>query len=145
MSPHKDPLESLPVDNGAGGACSHKRTSPNTNSTPIKPKGAIDQVFSTFIWYCNPAVNKIGQDMMGFMVSPMPVKDFLDNFLPTSRISDYSSMKHNFKKGVSFTKTVNTTKDLNMSEPLEKTISTTGKEAMYEPFMSVFNAPMYNY
>ncbi|KAI6016102.1 hypothetical protein BKA83DRAFT_4129132 [Pisolithus microcarpus] len=47
----------------------------------------------------------------------MPVKDFLDEFLPTSHIPNYHSMMNQFKEGVSFGETVQAKSKLDMYTP----------------------------
>jgi len=69
----------------------------------------------------HPTLNAIGQEIMGSIVRPMPVDEFLDNFLPISRIPNYSSTMTQFKGGESFCRTV----------------GTTAKYSMYQPFVSV--------
>ncbi|KIK22998.1 hypothetical protein PISMIDRAFT_11255 [Pisolithus microcarpus 441] len=53
------------------------------------------------------------------MVGPMPIKDFLESFFPTSHIPGYYSTANLFKKEVSF----------------EWTLEAMGKLDMYEPFI----------
>ena len=62
----------------------------------------------------------IGQELMESMIGPMPVRQFLDNFLPVSRIPGYSQPPRWFKKHITF----------------KTTIDATDKVKMYDPFVS---------
>ncbi|KAI5983045.1 hypothetical protein EDD15DRAFT_2376936 [Pisolithus albus] len=102
-----------------GTPVSHPQPPATSSSTPIKPRKPADRLFSTFTRYRHPTLNSIGKNMIGSMVGPMPIKDFLESFFPTYRIPRYCSMANLFQKGVSF----------------ERTLKATGKLDMYEPFI----------
>lgn len=114
------PRKSTPMDSIPEDRCAREGmlTPPNPpSSTPIKPKNQADRLFSTFTCYRHPTVNKIGKGMMGSMVGPMPVEEFLERFFPTSHIPDYSSMASTFKEGVSFKQTMRAKNELEMYKP----------------------------
>jgi len=86
-------------------------------TTPIKHKSALERLFSTYTHFRHPTLNAIGQEIMGSIVGPMPVDEFLDNFLPVSRIPNYSSTMTQFKGGESFCRTVGATAEYGMYQP----------------------------
>ena len=92
-----------------------------SSTTPIKHKSALERLFSTYTHFCHLTLNAIGQEIMGSIVSPMPVQEFLNTFLPISHIPNYSSTKDLFKKG----------------ELFHRTVSATDEYSMYKPFVSV--------
>ena len=88
-------------------------------STPIKSKSHTKRLFSTYTRFCDPLLMSIGQDLGKSMVGPMPVQQFLNAFLPISRIPGYHRLPRQFKKGT-----------------FQRTIDTTDKLKMYGPFVS---------
>lgn len=77
----------------------------------------MERLFSTYTQYRHPTVHNIGHNMKSSVVGPMPIKDFLDDFLPLSRIPDYSSTTHQFRKHCSFNAVVGIANELGMYEP----------------------------
>ena len=75
--------------------------------------------------YHHPMVHNIGHNMKSSVVGPMPVEDFLDDFIPLSRIPDYASTAHQFQVRHSFNVVVDATNEL----------------GMYRPFVSSASAP----
>ena len=59
----------------------------------------------------------IGRELAESMIGPMPVQQFLDNFLPVSRIPGYSQPPHCFKKHRTFQITLDATDELKMYNP----------------------------
>lgn len=113
-------LQSPPINSGTVDGRSREGTPPPSatlSSTPIKKDRATERLFSTYTQYRHPTVHNIGHNMKSSVVGPMPIKDFLDDFLPLSRIPDYSSTTHQFRKHCSFNAVVGIANELGMYEP----------------------------
>lgn len=95
----------------------------NLSSTPLKPKNYAERLFSTLTCYRHPTLNKTGKKMLNCIVGPMPVEDFLQSFLPTSRISEYCSTASRFEEGVSFKRTVQVNGEMDIYKPFVSDIS----------------------
>ena len=98
---------------------------PARASTPIKPKSHTERLFSTYTRFCDPLLMSIGRDLGKSMVGPMPVKQFLNTFLPISHIPNYRRSPRQFKKGT-----------------FQMTIDAADELKMYGPFVSEANASM---
>jgi len=118
-------LQPPPIDSGAVDGCSWEATLPPQLSTPIKKDRLMERLFSTYTRYCHPTVHNISHNMKSFVVGPMPVRDFLDDFIPLSCIPDYASTAHQFQVCHSFDAVVDAMNEL----------------GMYRPFVSSASAP----
>jgi len=118
-------LQLPPIDSGAVDGCSREETLPPQWSTPIKKDRLTERLFSMYTRYHHPTVHNIGHNMKSSVVGPMPVEDFLNDFIPLSRIPDYASTAHQFQVRHSFNVVVDATNEL----------------GMYRPFVSSASAP----
>jgi hypothetical protein len=59
--------------------------------TPIKRNSSTMLPFTTLARCRDQTLNTMGREMKGHFVGPMPVKEFLEEFLPTSEIPDYDT------------------------------------------------------
>lgn len=91
-------------------------TAPRGHTTPIKKSSQLERQFSTLTRYRDPTLNAIGERMIGCIVGPMPVANFLDTFLPISLIPCYQSTANGFREGAFWT-CIGAKDELGMYEP----------------------------
>ncbi|KAG1894227.1 uncharacterized protein F5891DRAFT_1195511 [Suillus fuscotomentosus] len=58
-------------------------------NTPIKRESSTMLPFTTLTRCRHETIQAMGKEMKGYFVGPMPVEDFLQEFLPTCQIPDY--------------------------------------------------------
>jgi len=119
-------LQSPPIDSGTVDGHSREGTPPPSStlsSTPIKKARPTERLFLTYTRYRHPMVHNIGHSMISSVVGPMPVKNFLEDFLPLSRIPDYSSTAHEFQERDSFNAVVDAPNELGMYRPFVSSVS----------------------
>ena len=64
----------------------------------------------------------IGTELVSSIVGPMPVQEFLDEFLPIAHIPHYSQPCQCFWKNQTFNKTVKAKDELKMYQPFVRKI-----------------------
>jgi hypothetical protein len=61
------------------------------SSTPLKKKSPIQPLYSTLSHFHLRVIHALRTEMTDFFVGPMPVKEFLDKFLPRDKIASGSN------------------------------------------------------
>lgn len=56
---------------------------------PFKENASSTLPFLTFSRYCNTIIHTMGQEIKGYMISPMPVKKFINMFFLKDKIPGY--------------------------------------------------------
>ncbi|KAG2370344.1 hypothetical protein BDR07DRAFT_1476350 [Suillus spraguei] len=87
--------------------------------TPIKWDSSTMLPFTTLTQCHIETINAMGKEMKGYFVGPMPVGEFLQEFLPTSQIPDYDPSSFNFVVGA-----------------FSNMISVKNEEHAYKPFIN---------
>ncbi|KAG1726334.1 hypothetical protein EDD22DRAFT_961450 [Suillus occidentalis] len=92
---------------------------PPVGDTPIKLGSSTMLPFTTHTRFRLETVNAMGYEMKDKIVGPMPVEEFLEEFLPSSQIPDYdaSSFTSAFTPGM-----------------FNNTLSAVGEQNAYKPF-----------
>lgn len=90
--------------------------------TPIKRDSSTMLPFTTLTRCRLETLNAMGKEMKGYFVGPMPVREFLQEFLPTSQIPDYAPL--------SFTSAFT-------AGAFSDVISVRNEERAYTPFVSI--------
>jgi hypothetical protein len=61
-------------------------------STPIKMESSTTCPFTTNQKYCIESCNAMGEEIKKYLVGPMPVQQFLDDFFPISKLPDLATI-----------------------------------------------------
>lgn len=95
---------------------------PSIVDTPIKLGSSTMLPYTTHTRYRVDTLNAMGYEMKDYVISPMPAKEFLQEFLPTSQIPHYdaSSFTSAFTAGT-----------------FSSTVSAIDEQRAYKPFVSV--------
>ncbi|KAG2095105.1 uncharacterized protein F5147DRAFT_778800 [Suillus discolor] len=91
-----------------------------TNDTPIKRSCSTMQPFTTNTRCRHTTLNAMGKEMKGCLVGPMPVEQFLEEFLPPSVIPNYEPLT--FSDGT-FESTLSALHEMKAYEPFIDTMS----------------------
>ncbi|KAG1858274.1 hypothetical protein C8R48DRAFT_775223 [Suillus tomentosus] len=69
--------------------------------TPVKRGCSTMLTHTTNAHYRIPTINAMGKEMQGFLVGPMDAKDFLQEFLPVTKIPDNTFTSGTFDSTIS--------------------------------------------
>ncbi|KAG2113385.1 hypothetical protein DEU56DRAFT_761947 [Suillus clintonianus] len=94
---------------------------PAITDTPFKHGSSTKFPWTTNACYRNLTVNTMGAEMKDYCVGPMPVQEFLEAFLPTSKIPDLPALT--FKSGA-----------------FDSTICVKNEVLAYEPFIGTMKS-----
>lgn len=88
------------------------------DDTPVKRSCSTMQPYTTNTRCRDTTLNAMGNEIRGHLVGPMPVEQFLEEYLPPSMIPDYQPLT-SFSNGA-----------------FESTLSAAHETKAYEPFVS---------
>lgn len=103
--------------------------------TPIKHASATTMPFSTFSRFRHRTMHVMGREMKDYLVGPMPPKDFLSRFFPTSKIWNYRAVEF-MPRAVSTQRCRN-----QIQSPFSNTIRSEREVDAYKPFVSHSHHP----
>jgi hypothetical protein len=87
---------------------------PTITDTPFKQGSSTKLPWTTNARCRNLTINAMGAEMKGHCIGPMPIEEFLDNFLPTSEIPNLPTLT--FRRGI-FDEVIHAERELKAYEP----------------------------